>query len=36
MLLKKSTEKAIDSVGNVVGQATKSISDHINPMKWSW
>ncbi|HCV8785934.1 TPA: transposase, partial [Staphylococcus aureus] len=33
---KKSTEKAIDSVGNVVGQATKSISDHINPMKWSW
>lgn len=35
-VVKKSTEKAVDSVGNVVGEATKSISDHINPMKWSW
>ncbi|HHW9572255.1 TPA: T7SS effector LXG polymorphic toxin [Staphylococcus aureus] len=31
-VVKKSTEKAVDSVG----EATKSISNHLNPMKWSW
>ncbi|WP_376708777.1 hypothetical protein, partial [Staphylococcus aureus] len=35
-VVKKSTEKAVDSVGNVVGEGTKSISNHLNPMKWSW
>ncbi|HDE0048454.1 TPA: transposase, partial [Staphylococcus aureus] len=29
-VVKKSTEKAVDSVG----EATKSISNHLNPMKW--
>lgn len=32
----KTAEKAVDSVGNAIGDATKSISNHINPMKWSW
>ncbi len=36
MLFKNTTEKAVDSVGTIVGEATKSISNHINPMKWSW
>ncbi|GKS46713.1 transposase [Staphylococcus argenteus] len=35
-VVKKSTEKAVDSVEKAVGEATKSISNHINPMKWSW
>ncbi|HDG9432571.1 TPA: transposase [Staphylococcus aureus] len=34
--VKKSTEKAVDSFENAVGEATKGISSHINPMKWSW
>lgn len=34
--VEKSAEKAIDSVESAVGEATKSISNHINPMKWSW
>ncbi len=34
--VKKSTEKAVDSVGNVVGEGSKSISNHISPKKWSW
>lgn len=33
---KKSTVSTVDSIGNVVGEATKSISNHINPMKWEW
>lgn len=39
MLFKNTTEKAVDSVESAesaVGEATKSISNHINPMKWSW
>lgn len=32
----KSTEAAIDSVKNTVGDAAKSIGKHINPMKWAW
>ncbi|MCR0920753.1 LXG domain-containing protein [Staphylococcus aureus] len=35
-VVKKSTKKAVDSVEKAVGEATKSISNHINPMKWSW
>lgn len=34
--VKNTTEKAVDSVGTVVGEATNNISDHINPMKWAW
>ena len=32
----KGTEKAVDSVGNVVGEGSESISNHISPKKWSW
>ncbi|WP_179077139.1 hypothetical protein, partial [Staphylococcus argenteus] len=32
--VKNTTEKAVDSVRTVVGEATKSISKHINPMNW--
>ncbi len=34
--VKNTTEKAVDSVGTVVGEATNNISNHINPMKWAW
>lgn len=35
-VVKESAEVTIDSVENTVGEATKSIGKHINPMKWMW
>ncbi len=36
MLFKNTTEKAVYSVGTIVGEGTKSIGDHLNLMKWEW
>jgi len=36
MLFKNTTKKAVDSVGTIVGEGTKSIRDHLNLMKWEW
>ncbi len=35
-VVKECAEVTIDSVENTVGEATKSIGKHINPMKWMW
>ncbi|HFO0872471.1 TPA: T7SS effector LXG polymorphic toxin, partial [Staphylococcus aureus] len=35
-VVKKTTEKSMDSVGNAVSEAKNIISNHINPMKWAW
>lgn len=36
MLFKNTTEKAVDSVGTIVGDGTKSIGNHLSLMKWEW
>lgn len=36
MLFKNTTEKAVDSVGTIVGEGTKSIGDYLKLMKREW
>lgn len=34
--VEKSAEKTVDGVEKCHGEASKSISNHISPKKWSW
>lgn len=34
MLFKNTTEKAVDSVGTIVGKGTKSNREHLKLLKW--